>query len=107
MDEKLSYEEKMKFNAFYDKANELMKDKISRKGQAKQLTVMDQLELAEAIAFFKECVKICPGSWQSMWAIGLASHLLGENEDALEWANRAYKVNPAIRTMFMDSDEKT
>lgn len=96
----LSDEEKMKFNALYDKANELMKDKISNKDQEKQLTAMDQIELAEAIAFFKECVKIYPHSWQSMWAIGLASHMLGENEDALEWTNRAYKINPDIKTMF-------
>ncbi|SBV99322.1 hypothetical protein KL86CLO1_11176 [uncultured Eubacteriales bacterium] len=98
MDEKLSYEEKMKFNIFYDKANELMKDKISSKGQVKQLTAMDQIELAEAVAFFKECVKIYPGSWQSMWAIGLASQMLGEKEEALEWFSRACKINPAIKT---------
>lgn len=104
MDEKLSYEEKMKYNAFYDKANELMKDKISNKGQVKLLTAMDQIELAEAVAFFKECVKIYPGSWQSMWAIGLASQMLGETEDALEWMNRAYKINPAIKSMFKNPD---
>lgn len=99
MDEKLSYDHKMKFNTLYNKANELMKGKISSKGQ-EQLTAMDQIELAEAIAFFKECVKIYPQSWQSMWAIGLASQMLRENEDALEWMNRAYKINPAIKTMF-------
>ena len=104
MDEKLSYEEKMKFNAFYDKANELMKDKISSKGQVKQLTAMDQIELAEAVAFFKECVKIHPTSWQSMWPIGLASQMLGETEDAVEWFNRACKINPVIRTMFKSPD---
>jgi tetratricopeptide (TPR) repeat protein len=61
---------------------------------------MDQIELAEAIAFLKECLKIHPASWQSMWAIGLASQMLGESADALEWMNRAYKINPAIKTMF-------
>lgn len=96
----LSNEEKVRFNALYDKANELMQGKISSRGQVKQLTAMDQIELAEAIAFFKECVKIYPASWQSMWAIGLASQMLGENEDALEWMNRAYNINPAIKTMF-------
>lgn len=96
----LSYEEKVRFNALYDKANELMQGKISSRGQVRQLTAMEQIELAEAIAFFKECVKIYPASWQSMWAIGLASQMLGENEDALEWMNRAYKINPAIKIMF-------
>jgi tetratricopeptide (TPR) repeat protein len=96
----LSNEEKVRFNTLYDKANELMQGKISSRGQVKQLTAMEQIELAEAIAFFKECVKIYPASWQSMWAIGLASQMLGENEDALEWMNRAYKINPAIKTMF-------
>ncbi|SBV99273.1 hypothetical protein KL86CLO1_11167 [uncultured Eubacteriales bacterium] len=100
----LNNEEKMKFNALYDKANELMKDKISSNGQVKQLTAMEQIELAEAVAFFKECVKIYPVSWQSMWAIGLASQMLGETEDALEWFSRAYKINPAIKTMFKSSD---
>ena len=92
-----SYEEKLRFNTLYDKANELMKGKISSGGQVKQLSAMDQIELAEAVAFFKECVKIYPASWQSMWAIGLASQILGEMEDAFEWFNRAYRINPEIR----------
>jgi tetratricopeptide (TPR) repeat protein len=102
----LSNEEKIKFNTLYDKANELMKGKINSKGQVKPLTAMEQIELAEAVAFFKECVKIYPASWQSMWAIGLASQMLGETEDALEWFNRAYKINPAIKTMFDNSAAK-
>ena len=93
----LSYQQKASFNILYNKASELMKDKISN--QAEQLTAMDQIELAEAIAFFKECVKIHPASWQSMWAIGLASQMLGENEDAWEWFSRAHTINPSIKTI--------
>ncbi|HWQ51277.1 MAG TPA: tetratricopeptide repeat protein [Terriglobales bacterium] len=106
MDKELSNQEKIRFNTLYDKANELMRDKISSKGQVKQLSAMEQIELAEAVAFFKECIKIYPASWQSMWAIGLASQMLGETEDALEWFNRAYQINPAIKTMFDKSDTK-
>lgn len=102
----LSHQERIRFNALYDKANELMKGKISDGGQARQLTAMDQFELAEAVALFKECVKIYPQSWQSMWAIGLASQMLGEGVDALEWVNRAHKINPAIKTMFRSPSGK-
>ena len=99
MENNLSYKDKAKFNALYNKANELMRDKITFEGHKNNLSTMDKIELVEAIALLKECVKIYPDSWQSMWAISLANHMLEENSEALEWFKRAYRINPSIKTM--------
>lgn len=92
----LSNKEQAQFNYYLNKANELVAGKLVPGDNLKELNVVEKIELCEAIALFKECLKIDPNAWKCMWAIGLSYYLLGENEDSADWLEKAKKINPTI-----------
>ena len=95
-DRELSNKEQAQFNYYLSKANELVAGKLVSGDNLKELNVVEKIELCEAIALFKECLKIDLNAWKCMWAIGLSYFLLGENEDSAVWMNEAKKINPSI-----------
>jgi tetratricopeptide (TPR) repeat protein len=95
-DNKLTEKEQAQYNYYLSKANELVADKLAPGDQLKELNVVEKIQLCEAIALFKECLKIDANAWKCMWAIGLSYFLLGENEDSAVWLNEAKKINPSI-----------
>lgn len=92
----LSSKEQTQFNYYLNKANELVAGKLVSGDNLKELNVVEKIELCEAIALFKECLKIDPNAWKCMWAIGLSYYLLGENEDSAVWLEKAKEINPSI-----------
>lgn len=85
----LSGKEQAQFNYYLNKANELVTGKLVSGDDLKELNVVEKIELCEAIALFKECLKIDPSAWKCMWAIGLSYYLMGENEESAVWLEKA------------------
>jgi Flp pilus assembly protein TadD len=51
-------------------------------------------KLNEAISLFEETVRINPGNWNSMWALGKICQRLSDDSSAFNWFAQAHKIVP-------------
>jgi Flp pilus assembly protein TadD len=58
------------------------------------LTWFGRRRLRKASGHLESAVRLNPGGWQSMWALGKIHQRLGDSELALDWFKRAHKINP-------------
>jgi tetratricopeptide (TPR) repeat protein len=94
-------EQERKFNEHYQAGWALLKQMMPA-GTTKAVHVSVE-KARQAVAHFRQCLALDPGSWPCMWAAGKAEQARGNHREALQWFEQAAQLETANADVWREA----